>query len=72
MDTINRSKHPQPPAATAGVETAAMQAQVLEAGTKQKDVFAEKIEQSEDGTATDKKPSENGLKNYFVTALPLE
>jgi hypothetical protein len=68
MDTITGSKPPQPPAATAGAETVAIQAQVLESGNTQKDLGTEAIVQDEDSTTPPKKAAENGLKNYFVGA----
>jgi hypothetical protein len=68
MDTIIGSKPPQPPAATAGAETVAIQAQVLESDKTQKGPVTEAIVQDEDGTIQPKKAAENGLKNYFVGA----
>jgi ATP-binding cassette subfamily B (MDR/TAP) protein 1 len=66
MDTIAGSKPPQPLAATAGAESAAMQAQVLKSGNTQKDPAAEVIVPDKDGATPPKKAAENGLKNYFV------
>jgi hypothetical protein len=69
MDTNNGSK---PPATTAGAEAAAMQTQILEAGTKQDELVVGTIEKNEHGTTTIEKKPDNGLKNYFVTAPLLE
>ncbi|KAH4931961.1 hypothetical protein HBI79_104570 [Parastagonospora nodorum] len=52
----------QPPAATAGAEAAALQTQVLEAGTKQGDAKAESSENV--AKPVEKKP-ESGLGSYF-------
>ncbi|EAT87032.2 hypothetical protein SNOG_05968 [Parastagonospora nodorum SN15] len=53
----------QPPAATAGAEAAALQTQVLEAGTKQGDAKAESSENV--AKPVEKKP-ESGLGSYFA------
>lgn len=71
MDTNTGSKPPQPPAATAGAETAAMQAQILEAGNTPKDLVTEVIVKDNNGTTPPKKAADNGLKNYFVGAFSM-
>lgn len=68
MDTIGGSKPPQPPAASAAGENAAVTAQVIEAGTTQKDDVAKAIEVQEDGKKPTKK-AESNMKHYFVSML---
>jgi hypothetical protein len=68
MDTLSGTKPPQPPATTAGAETAAVQAHILEAGTTQKDSVAETVNIEDGGTTPAKKAAGSPLKNYFVSA----
>ncbi|KAF1913018.1 P-loop containing nucleoside triphosphate hydrolase protein [Ampelomyces quisqualis] len=65
MDTIGRSKPPQPPAASAAGGNVAVTAQILEAGTTQKDNVAETFEVHEDGKNSVKKSGDSNMKNYF-------
>lgn len=67
MDTIGGSKPPQPPAASAAGENAAVTAQAIEAGTTQKDDVAKAIELPEDGKKPAKKAADSNMKHYFVS-----
>ena len=69
MDTKNGSKPQPPPAATAEADSAAVQAQVVEYGTTQKDAVAGAIESEENGAKAPKKAPDAGMKNYFVRDL---
>jgi hypothetical protein len=72
MDSMNGSRPPQPPAATAEAETAALQAQVVEVEKTDKDIVVESSNPNHGGTSTSEKTPENGMKNYFVrTLLPV-
>jgi hypothetical protein len=66
---MEKSGAQQPPASTAGAEAAALQTQVLEAGTKQGD---EKAESNENGAKMIEKKPESGLGSYFVSVLLLD
>jgi predicted nucleic-acid-binding Zn-ribbon protein len=69
MDTIGGSKPPQPPAASAAGENAAVTVQVIGAGTAQKDDVAKAIEVQEHGKKPAKKAAESNMKHYFVSIL---
>ena len=58
-----------PPSASAEGETAALQAQVLEASTVNKENGTEAVVTPEDSKLVSKKASGAGLENYFVGAL---
>jgi hypothetical protein len=67
MDTLSGTKPPQPPATTAGAETAAVQSQILKAGTTQKDDVAEIVNIEDESTTPAKKAAGSPLSNYFVS-----
>jgi hypothetical protein len=69
MDTFHRSKPPPRPTTAAEAETAAAQAQIVEAGAVQKDMTDETVIADENGGKMSKKAPNNGLKNYFVSTL---
>jgi hypothetical protein len=66
MDSMNGSKLPQPPAATAEAETAASQAQAIKAVNMDKDAVTETSDPDGNDLSTPKKTPEGGMKNYFV------
>jgi hypothetical protein len=67
MATLTGDKAPPPPpAANTEAEGAAFAAQVLEAGTTEKDRVAETVESDGDASPKAKKASA-GLMNYFVS-----
>jgi hypothetical protein len=55
------------PAATMEADNAAVTAQVLEAGTREKDRVVENIEEHGDATKNTKDAPKAGLVNYFVS-----
>lgn len=67
MGTLNESKPPPRPGATADAEAAALNAQALEAGTTDQPSVVELLDEAENGSADAKKPPQAGLKNYFVS-----
>jgi hypothetical protein len=69
MDTIGGSKRPQPPTASAAGENATVTAQVIEAGTTQKNDVDAAVEVHEDGTKPAKKAAGGNMKHYFVSNL---
>jgi len=69
MHTINTSRPPVPPATTAAAEATAIQGQVLEHATVQKDAVAGTVEVEGNDTKTPMKAADAGLRNYFVSAL---
>jgi hypothetical protein len=66
MATPTGAKPPPPPAANAEAESAAFAAQVLEAGTTEKDRVAETVKNDGDASPKAKKAS-TGMTNYFVS-----
>ncbi|KAF1934701.1 P-loop containing nucleoside triphosphate hydrolase protein [Clathrospora elynae] len=65
MAILADAKPSLPPAASAEAENAALTAQVLVAGTSEKDRVTETFEQDEDGPVKAKKVPQAGLMNYF-------
>ena len=67
MSTSDEVKLPPPPAATAGAETAALNAQILKAGNAEDDRVVELKEEPTNDAAKAKDIPQAGLKNYFVS-----
>lgn len=67
MNSNDDGKPLPPPAATADAESTALNAQILTAGTTNKDAVVEVIQGTQNGVAEKKKPPQAGLKNYFVS-----
>lgn len=66
---MEKSGAQQPPATTAGAESAALPTQLLEAGTKQKGAKSDSID---NGAKTVEKKPESGLGSYFVSVSLLD
>jgi len=60
---------PIPPTASAEGETAAIQAQIIETGASKTDTVVKAAEKSVDLKSENKKASDAGLKNYFVSNM---
>lgn len=70
MDTNTGAKAPQLHTASAGGEQAAVQEQILQMGTTQKENVDETVVSKETGEPTAKKPPGNPMSNYFVSSCP--
>ncbi|KAH7385568.1 P-loop containing nucleoside triphosphate hydrolase protein [Phaeosphaeria sp. MPI-PUGE-AT-0046c] len=65
MNTNTGAKPPQPHTASAGGEQAALQEQILQMGTTEKDSVDEIVDMKETGGSAAKKSSANPMSNYF-------
>jgi ATP-binding cassette subfamily B (MDR/TAP) protein 1 len=68
MASLDQSKPPPPPGATAEAEAAALNSQILEAGSKDHSHVVELSDAQKDGLPVAKKPANAGLANYFVSS----
>jgi len=67
MDATTDGRLPSRPATGAGIENAAVTAQVVEAGIQEKDGVVEAIARDKDVSVKAKKVPQAGMKNYFVS-----